>query len=251
MPEAETNPLLEYFRGNSGRLIHKWIHYFDIYHRHFAPYRGRPVTVVEFGVFHGGSLQMWKEYFGPEARIVGVDINPECESLAEERVEIHIGDQEDRDFLRSLREKIGAYDVVIDDGGHTMRQQIVTFEEMYDGLVDGGVFLVEDLHTSYWPEYGGGYRRRTVTGAERRPRSFIEYSKDLIDALNAWHSRDQGRLAVDDFTRAARAMHFYDSVLVMEKGPVERPYDEMTGTPTFELPDSLKSRAPSTGDGRS
>lgn len=105
--ETSGNPLRDYFEANRGRLIHKWIHYFDIYHRHFASYRGRPITLVEFGVFHGGSLQMWKQYFGPQARIVGVDINPDCASLAEEQVEIRIGDQSDREFLRSLAADVG------------------------------------------------------------------------------------------------------------------------------------------------
>ena len=96
------NPLREYFDANPGRLIHKWLHYFDIYHRHFASFREQPITLVEFGVFHGGSLQMWKHYFGPRARIVGVDINPDCESLAEEQIEIRIG----RSFVLSARSSV-------------------------------------------------------------------------------------------------------------------------------------------------
>src|SRR4051812_4557707 len=139
------NPLEAYFRANDDRLIHKWIHYFDIYHRHFAQYRNQPVTIVEFGVFQGGSLQMWKDYFGPKARIVGVDINPKCAELAESQIEIYIGDQDDREFLRELRDKVGDIHVLIEDGGHTMTQQISTFEELWPNIVDGGVFLMEDL----------------------------------------------------------------------------------------------------------
>ena len=135
------------------------MHYFDIYHRHFQPSRNKPVTIVEFGVSQGGSLQMWKSYFGPQARIVGVDINPQCASLGEPQIEIVIGDQEDRQFLKSLANKVGDIDVLIEDGGHTMTQQIATFEELWPSIVDGGVFLMEDLHTSYWPKYDGGLRR--------------------------------------------------------------------------------------------
>jgi hypothetical protein len=153
------NPLREYFEANSGRLIHKWIHYFDIYHRHFEAFRGKPLTLVEFGVFHGGSLQMWKHYFGAQARIVGVDINPACASLTEDQVEIRIGDQGDRSFLRSLRDELGEIDILIDDGAHMMRHQVATFEELFPAVRDGGVYLVEDLHTGYWPEYGGGHER--------------------------------------------------------------------------------------------
>lgn len=218
------NPLEQHFRANDGRLIHKWLHYFDIYDRHFAAYRDQPVTIVEFGVFHGGSLQMWKKYFGPQARIIGVDINPDCASLTEPQIEIVIGDQADRSFLRQLRKRAGAIDVVIEDGGHTMIQQVATFEEIWPAVREGGVFLIEDLHTSYWANYGGGFQR---------PGTFIEYAKDLIDQVHAWHSRDPDLLTVDEYTRSIKGMHVYDSIIVFDKGRVERPRHEKTGRPSF------------------
>jgi 23S rRNA U2552 (ribose-2'-O)-methylase RlmE/FtsJ len=218
------NPLEAYFRANQDRLIHKWLHYFEIYDRYFAPYRGKKITVVEFGVSHGGSLQMWKNYFGPRARIVGVDINPKCATLAEPQIEIHIGDQADRAFLRRLADDVGDIDVLIEDGGHTMEQQIATFEEFWPSIVDGGVYLVEDLHTSYWPRWGGGVRREGT---------FIEYAKLLIDQQHAWHSRDADALAVDDYTRSIRGMHVYDSIIVFDKAVVPKPRNERTGTPSF------------------
>ena len=110
------NPLEEYFVRNNARLIHKWAHYFEIYHRHFYSFRGRQITLMEFGVYRGGSLQMWKHYFGGRARIVGVDIDPACKEFEEPQIEIHIGDQADNDFLRQLRQKIGPVDILIDDG---------------------------------------------------------------------------------------------------------------------------------------
>ena len=87
------NPLEKYFRSNKKRLIHKWLHYFEIYHRHFERFRGKPVTVVEFGVSQGGSLQMWKHYFGPRARIIGIDVNPDCAMYVEPQIEVLIGSQ--------------------------------------------------------------------------------------------------------------------------------------------------------------
>jgi cephalosporin hydroxylase len=153
-------------------LIHKWIHYFDIYDRHFSPYRGRKVNIVEFGVSQGGSLQMWRDYFGRRATITGVDVDPRCAKLTDKGVNVVIGDQEDRKFLNDLADRVGEIDIVIDDGGHTMGQQIATFEELWPRVRDGGIFLVEDLHTSYWPKYGGGYKRSGT---------FIEYAKNLID----------------------------------------------------------------------
>ena len=68
--------LFQYFDNNSGRFIYKWYHYFGVYERHFGAYRNRPIRLLEFGVYQRGSLQMWKHYFGPQAQIIGVDINP-------------------------------------------------------------------------------------------------------------------------------------------------------------------------------
>jgi 23S rRNA U2552 (ribose-2'-O)-methylase RlmE/FtsJ len=217
------NPLTEYFLANDGRLIHKWMHYFDIYHRHFQQYRGKPITVVEFGVSHGGSLQMWKSYFGPQARIFGVDINPRCADLGESQIEIVIGDQEDRQFLKSLAEKVGDIDVLIEDGGHTMTQQIATFEELWPSIVDGGVFLMEDLHTNYWDNLGGGHRREGT---------FIEYAKNLIDQQHAWHSRGNDQFVVDEYTRTIGGMHIYDSIIAFDKATVGRPRTRKTGKPS-------------------
>lgn len=218
------NPLESYFRANRGRLIHKWIHYFDIYDRHFAPYRGKKLTIVEFGVSHGGSLQMWRDYFGRHAMITGVDLNPRCATLTGKGIDVVIGDQEDRAFLSELADRVGEIDIVIDDGGHTMGQQIATFEVLWPRVCDGGVFLVEDLHTSYWPQYGGGHKR---------PGTFIEYAKDLIDQQHAWHSREPESLKVDEYTRSIRGMHVYDSIIVFDKGPVTKPTHEKTGKPSF------------------
>jgi hypothetical protein len=220
---ADQNPLEKYFRDNQKRLIHKWVHYFEIYHRHFERFRRKPVTVLEFGVSHGGSLQMWRDYFGPKARIYGVDIDPRCARFGKGKTKVFIGDQEDREFLQSIADEIGPVDVLIEDGGHTMGQQIATFEVFYPQMQPDGVFLIEDLHTSYWESYGGGYRR---------PGTFVEYAKGLTDQLNAWHSHEEG-FAVDDFTRTTKSVHFYDSIIVFERGTVEPPHAEKTGRATI------------------
>lgn len=218
------NDLRRHFTENTGRLIHKWNHYFDIYDSHFSRFRGSDVHVVELGVSQGGSLQMWKQYFGPHARIFGVDINPLCKAFEEEQIQIFIGDQGDRAFLRSLKEVIPRIDVLIDDGGHTMRQQIHTFEELFPYIDANGVYLCEDLHTSYWPDWGGGYRKRGT---------FIEYSKELVDRIHAWHYAGASQSEITEFTRSAHSLHYYDSVLVIEKRPIRRPFTLMTGSATI------------------
>lgn len=221
---ASGNPLAAYFFANPGRLMQKWHHYFDIYHRHFERFRGKSPVVLEIGVFHGGSLQMWKEYFGPGARIIGVDVDPRCTAAAEDGIEILIGDQADRGFLAEIRRRYPRIDIVIDDGGHTMPQQIASFEELYPHVQPEGVYLCEDIHTSYAPHFDGGYRREGT---------FIEYAKGLVDRLYAWYSYEPERFAVDALTRSTYALHFYDSVLVIDKRPMAPPQQSITGQPSF------------------
>lgn len=230
------NDLEKYFNENTGRLIHKWKHYFEIYDRHFSRFRGREVHLVEFGVSHGGSLQMWKEYFGPQSRIYGIDINPHCKQFEEEGIKVFIGDQESRAFLKSLVASIPKIDILIDDGGHTMKQQIHTFEELFEHIDADGIYLCEDLLTSYDPKWGGGYKKKS---------SFIEYSKNFIDSINAWHSKQKRKLKVSDFTTCAHSLHYYDSVLVIEKRVIEKPYHLKTGTeqiPNYHAPKGFLKR---------
>ena len=222
--ESIMNDLEAYFIANQGKLIHKWQHYFEIYDRHFSRFRGKEVHLVEFGVFHGGSLQMWKYYFGDKAKIYGIDIDPRCQQLEEDQVDIIIGDQENRDFLRSLKDRIPHIDILIDDGGHTMKQQINTFEELFPAIDSQGVYLCEDLHTSYWEEWEGGYKKEGT---------FIEYSKDFIDYIHAWHSRKPYQFQVSEFTRTVNSLHYYDSILAIEKRPLEPPFHHKTGNPQF------------------
>lgn len=212
----QLDKLQHYFETNNGRLIHKWMHYFAIYERHFERFVGQEVNILEIGVSHGGSLQMWKQYFGDKATIVGIDIDPRCKSFEEEQVSILIGDQGDRNFWRTQKSALPTFDIIIDDGGHHMHQQKISYEEMFPLLSEQGVYLIEDMHTSYEAEFGGGYKE---------PNSFIEYSKTLIDQLNAWYSRD-AQLGVNSFTTSTWSMSFYDSVLVIEKRPKEAPHAE-------------------------
>lgn len=227
------NDLERFFAENTGGKIEKWMHYFEIYDRHFARFRGTDVHVLEIGVAHGGSLRMWKHYFGPKALVYGVDAQPSTKMLEEPRIQIFVGDQANADFLMSVVAAVPRIDILIDDGGHTMRQQEVTFKTLFPYIGADGVYLCEDLHTSYWGEYGGGYRREGT---------FIELGKGLIDEINAWHSRSPS-LVVSDFTKSAHSLHFYDSVLVVEKRRLQPPSHEARGENTIVFSD-LPSAGP-------
>ena len=142
----ETNPLRAYFDAHTeGPGLWKWLHYFDIYHRHFKQFVGREVHVLEVGIYSGGSLGMWREYFGKGCHIYGVDIEPACMAYKSDGIDVFIGDQSDRNFWKRFRDSVPKVDILIDDGGHAPEQQRVTLEEMLPHIQPGGVYLCEDI----------------------------------------------------------------------------------------------------------
>ena len=203
------NFLEEYFKNNESRVMHKWMHYFEIYDRYFSRYRGTDVHILEIGIEHGGSLQMWKAYFGSKCKVFGVDINKKCEQVEEDQIKVIIGDQGDKTFLKQLVDDLPRIDILIYDGSHIMSHQIETFEELFPHIYKNGIYLCEDNHCSYHGRWGGGYKESG---------SFIEFSKNLIDKLHARHSKTD-ELKIDRFTTSAYAMHYYDGALVIEKRP--------------------------------
>ena len=158
---SNTNPksIRDLFYEHNENLIHKWDHYFEVYERYFSKYRGQKLNILEIGISHGGSIQLWKKYFGKDVQIFAIDINPECEKLKQENTTIFIGSQSDPAFLSEVKKKIPMMDIIIDDGGHTMDQQKISFEHLYSKVKDGGIYLIEDTHTSYWHQFHGGYKR--------------------------------------------------------------------------------------------
>ena len=148
--------------------------YFHAYSELFAGYKGRAITFVEVGVLNGGSLFMWRDYFGPGARIIGVDFNPLAKKWEKEGFEIHIGNQSDPGFWSAFFDTVGPVDLVLDDGGHTFEQQIITVHCCIPHINDGGRMVIEDTHTSYFRDFG--YPTKY---------SFIEWTKKLIDNINS------------------------------------------------------------------
>lgn len=194
------NPLADFFQARtSGRGVWKWEHYFDAYHRHLARFVGRPVHLLEIGIYSGGSLEMWRSYLGPDCRITGVDIEPACLAYEDDRTTVLIGDQADRGFWRREAGRLGGLDVVVDDGGHTPEQQQATLEELLPLLRPGGVFICEDVH-----------------GSANR---FATYAAALVDALNRdrYTAVAPPQCAVSDFQAAIHSIHFYPFMVVIEK----------------------------------
>ena len=135
------------FNAHVGLQVDKWRHYFPIYDRHLGHLRGTGPRVLEIGVDHGGSMQLWQRFFGWQAQITGLDINPACENLADTlgraNTRIVIGDQSDPKRL----EELGEFDVVIDDGSHNRNDQSVSFAHLWPKTKC--VYLIEDCHSGY------------------------------------------------------------------------------------------------------
>src|SRR5579872_2662231 len=154
--------LRDFFYNRADLLIHKWDHYFDIYEENFKSIRdkawdnGSKVVFCEIGVSGGGSLQMWIDYFGSDhIELYAIDIDPRVkifESMIP-GVTIFIGDQGDPLFLESIKQHMPPLDILLDDGGHFMDQQKITFDHLYSHVKENsGVYICEDTHTSYWLE---------------------------------------------------------------------------------------------------
>ena len=157
--------------------------YFEIYDELFSRYRNKKITFVEIGVLGGGSLFMWREFFGPQARIIGIDLNPNAKKWEEHGFEIYIGSQSDKNFWSGFISNVGPVDAVLDDGGHTYEQQIVTTEMLLTLINDNGMLVVEDTHTSYMNEFGP------------KRYSFVNYTKNMIDKINQRFERFNPTLA--------------------------------------------------------
>jgi hypothetical protein len=194
------------FLLNRQRQSEKWPHYFPIYETHFSRFVDRPVVLLEIGVDFGGSLQMWKRFLGPHAQIVGLDIQPKA-AFDEDQIAVRIGDQSDPEVLQALLDEFGPPDIVVDDGSHVMAHVHGTFAYLYPRMSGDGVYLVEDMQTAYLPHFGG---------ALHSPASFIETAKTLIDELNAEHTL--GAVTPTEFTHSTMSIHFYDGVIVFERG---------------------------------
>jgi len=198
------NPLWDYFQSKSeGPGIWKWENYFGIYHQYFQKFVGREVTVLEIGIYSGGSLEMWKSFLGDKCQVLGVDIEEACRNYENDYTKVFIGDQESRGFWGGLKKQIETVDIIIDDGGHTYEQQRVTLEEMLSHLKPGGIFLCEDVHG--------------------KNNEFAKYVSRLAQHLN-YVKTIPGTLLqseVSSFQSSIHSISFYPYCIVIEKNNKE------------------------------
>lgn len=230
--------LSELFLAHDGRVSDKWEQYLAIYDRELARFRDAagPVRLLEIGVQNGGSLELWSKYLPPGSSVVGMDIDPRCGALTfTGDITVLVGDAADPAALdRLLGDR--SFDIIIDDGSHVSRDIIATFQACFPRLAAGGLFLVEDLHASYWASHGGGFR---AEGAA------VEWLKDLVDALHADHLEPAVggtmRAGLAALNREIARVAFYDSVAVVEKLPQLKttPWRRILGGMRAAVEDSL------------
>jgi Methyltransferase domain len=167
--------------------------------------RESSVALLEIGVFHGASLRTWADYF-PNGKIVGVDNQPLALAHESARISVEIGDQADFDFMRAVADEHGPFDLVIDDGSHFPAHQRASLDALWPALKAGGFYIVEDIHTSYFGRWSGGYRK---------PGTLVEYVKEVVDDVNQYWHDEEPRL------RGLGALHVYTDlcVFVKEIGP--------------------------------
>lgn len=209
-PEPKTD-LERIFASGRCRLVHKWLHYLPIYERHLERYRGTRFRMLEIGVSGGGSLDMWSEYFGPQAELWGIDVNPACAALDTPQTHVRIGSQADEAFLRAVVAEMGGLDLVLDDGSHIGKHQWKSFEILFPLLSEGGLYMIEDAHTSYWWQWAGGLGRK---------RTAIGLAKQIIDDMHGWYHKGKTRTGAQ---HEVGSIQIHDSIIVIEKQHRERP----------------------------
>ncbi len=220
-----TKTVSQLYDEHQGYVSDKWASYLPVYNRWFACYQEAPIRLLEVGVQNGGSLQIWAKYFANAKKIVGNDINPDCAQLEFEdpRVALVIGDVK----ATAVREQILAhsevYDIIIDDGSHKNADIIKTFKHFYARLAPGGIYVIEDLHCSYWAKWHGGLWRAG---------SAMEFLKSLTDVVNleSWgtkflpsnwvtklKTKSHSRFDPTDYADI-ESISFYNSMCLIVKG---------------------------------
>ena len=216
-------PAACFFSGNLGNLAQiygsdKWgSHWYtQHYQRHFGHWRRSRITLLEIGIggyadpqAGGASLRMWRKFFR-RGRIYGIDIEDK-HPHDERRIRTFRGSQIDEAFLKRVIAEIGPPDIIIDDGSHMNSHVIGTFKILFPLLADHGIYAVEDLHTAYWPEYGGS------SDLLNNGATSMAFFKQLADAINH-EELVHPQYVPSYFDQHVVGLHFYHGLVVVQKG---------------------------------
>lgn len=205
--------------------VHKWVHYLPVYESVID--RTRPIRMLEIGVFHGGSLRMWREYLHPQSVIVGIDIDPNCKQFddPDNNVHVRIGGQQDATFLDEVNSEFGPFDVILDDGSHMTSHMVESFRCLFAAaLKDPGVYIAEDVHSNFWKSYRDSAM------------SFVDFVAVLVDAMHAHYPDAAGeqdfranhpdrlqKVSVPWITPQMGSIEIHDSIVVVRKASRDLP----------------------------
>ncbi len=199
--------------------------YTEIYAEYFAPFRDQPIKFLEIGISTGCSAWLWDRYF-TNAELHLIDNRLELlQHSKPERAHYHIVDQADAKALKRFAASVGGnFDIIIDDGGHYMDQQIISFQTLFPFLRSGGLYIVEDLHTSYWRQFGGGGTAENPKAGEG---TAVEFLKNLVEDLNYtsgltacgdWKKTPKEIwMHLSEFQKHIHSIHFYKSLCIIKK----------------------------------
>lgn len=178
MSELEVLGILE--GTDKSSCLHWSWDYLRHYDRILSPFRNRQVNLLEIGCLGGASLRMWKRYF-TQAMLIGIDIDPRCKQLEDERTAIMIGSQEDPEFLQAISAQYPP-SIIIDDGSHIAHHMITSFEVLFPSLTPGGIYIFEDLafHFPDGRQYLGADVHKGLS-----PDTIYEYLSQFIRARSA------------------------------------------------------------------
>src|SRR6266567_7727046 len=140
---------------NTDKITHR---YLDVYDPILVPWLGREIKLLEIGIYKGGSLQLWRDYF-PLASIVGIDVKLPEQFVPGERIQVFQGSQSDKRFLSEVANKVApeGFDIIIDDASHIGELTKTTFWHLFDHhLRPGGLYAIEDWCTGYWDNFPDG-----------------------------------------------------------------------------------------------
>lgn len=213
--------------------INKMAHYVPVYEEAF--WNQRPARMLEIGVSFGGSLELWRKYLDPQAVIVGIDSNPNCaqSDSPADNVHVRIGEQQDEAFLQRVIEEFGPFDIILDDGSHIPSYTLASFQYLFPALSDGGVYLVEDLHTCYSDDC-------PPAELDDGTPQFTEVIKHLIDVMHAHYQQTptgdefsaafepsnpgyRSEFTVPLATTLISSIEIHDAIVVIHKGKRELP----------------------------
>lgn len=221
-----SNSICKLYETHEGKVSDKWSHYIHVYDDVFGVIRDDVRSLLEIGVQNGGSLEIWAKYFSSAESIVGCDVNEKCGDLIfdDPRIHVVVGDINVDESRLAIGRWSEYFDVVIDDGSHRSSDVIKSFARYFPLLRDGGVYIVEDLHCSYWPEFEGGLFLRS---------SAISFFKILVDVINRndWGGDESMFGLLENFSKIhgvdfhvsdlkeIRSIEFHDSMCVIRRAP--------------------------------